>query len=390
MRPIYSTAVLVSALACGARSALVLQEDGHVDPRMDSGDVSTLPSDATGDAAPALSDTSDSMVPAQEADRPSIDASESDASDAGIWFVPVNEAGAQPFCGPRGTLDGLSVWSDDRGVFVLTDQSPAAEVIESNNDGGWQEVYRGKAQSQLMRLGGFANGPLVLYGLAACGIRFVEAGASHCSAPISFSSGVNTVRSNLAYAVEGDSVLRYQGSLWMQLDVLQPAGQVQAQSIWSDGNVLLIVSSPGGVFVSTDGGAFTPQTGLPSARVRSAWGFALDDLWVGDDSGNLVHSDGTRWGVSWTDTACGGRSIMGLWGVRGTVFFYTRSSVGYWDGSRVHLILDAGCGATAEVTSLWGNSPNEVFFTIRDSAQADSSCGAAAVMLYDGTSVRRL
>jgi hypothetical protein len=283
------------------------------------------------------------------------------------------------------------VWSDGRGVFVLTDQNPAAEVIESKADAGWQEVYRARAQSQLMRLGGFANGPLVLYGLGTCGIRFVEAGASYCSAPISFSPSVYTVRSNLAFAVEGNSVLSYRGDLWTQLAVLlQPAGQVQAQAIWSDGNVVLVAASQGDVFVSASGGPFTPQTGLPATKFQSAWGFGADDLWVGDGNGHLVHFDGTQWSVSWTDTACSGRPMMGLWGAAGILFFYTPSTVGYWDGSHAHLILDEGCGSTAKVTSLWGNSPSEVFFSIRDPAQANSACGGAAIMFYDGTSVRQL
>jgi hypothetical protein len=381
MRLLFLASIVVAVAGCGVRSQVGLAGD-HAHDGSAGANV-----DARG--GPDADGEPEALGPEAGGDGLAIDTAESGGRDAGRPDPTL-------FCGPMGSLlEGLDVWSDDRGVFVLTSQSSADEVIQLNSGSGWREVYRAPKGSVLMNLAGFTDGPLVLYGAAygsaRCGIRFVDGGASYCSAAASFAASVHTVRSDLAYAVQVDRVLGYHGNFWTQVgDPLQPAGQVRAWAIWSNGDVSLVAATLGHVFVSAEGGAFTPQTGVPTCDFRSAWGFANADLWVGDSCGNLVHGDGVSWTVVWTDSACGGRRIAGMWGMGGTLYFRTSSSVGFWDGTRVQTVVDLGCNSTAEITGLWGNSPTEVYFTVRDSSQTSSPCGEASVMRYDGVSVRSL
>jgi len=363
---------------CGGRTLIDLDERGDASRAEPYLDAEILRDDGL---APVSAPDAKGALDASGTDA----ASQVDARDAGRWVE------APTFCAPAGALDSLDVWSDDRGVYVLTSQYLADEVVQFDSGSGWTPVYRAPTRSSLMRLTGFVDGPLVLYGEATCGIRFLSAGAAQCSAGASFAQSVHTVRPDLAYAVQNDRVLWYQGGLWTQLgDPLQPAGQVQGQSVWSNGDASVVAATQGRVFVASGTSTFVAQPKVPPNDFRSAWGFATDDLWVGDSAGNLVHGDGSAWTVAWTDPACGGRPIRGMWGHRGSLYFYTDSSVGVRDASGVRTIFDEGCNAPDVVTGLWGNSPSEVFFVVRRGGPVSPACGVASVFLFDGLAARPL
>jgi hypothetical protein len=300
--------------------------------------------------------------------------------------------------------ESLSVWSDARGVFVLwidmnlpVRSIAQTETIYFNDGSGWDAIF-GANVSGYSNLTGFSNGPLVQYGDGfqeadvACGIVTIEGGKAACSAAIN-PNHVFVVNRNLAYAAEGNQLLKYDGVYWTEWG--RPFGeelQTFINALWASPEALLIAGSTGQssesfvyLFAYGDPNQQT-QLLVPSQTVVTAtWGFSPDDLWFGSDKGVLWHYDGVSWSTIWTGSGnCAG--IEHLWGAEGTIYFTTGASIGMWRDGQVTLLANYPC----QQILVWGNSASEVFFVLADSNTVDRDLGIVNVLWFNGSVLTRI
>jgi hypothetical protein len=104
-------------------------------------------------------------------------------------------------------------------------------------------------------------------------------------------------------------------------------------------------------------------------------GFSPTDVWAGTLEGGLYHYDGSAWSaVTWPGTGCASDAgIRGLWGADGVLFIYGPTALARWDGKQMQTLAQWSCDpsqGSVLISSLWGNSPTEVFSGITDQRQS--------------------
>lgn len=331
-----------------------------------------------------------------------------------------------------------SVWSDSRGVYVLASGAgngdyqyefdpsvlppgmpmpppglippigtcvgegcPRIEIY-FNDGAGWRSVYEedliapffGSSETQIT---GINNGPLLMFGAqdffsmmsgsSACGLATIENGEKTCES-ISYVEDVFVVNNNLAYAIYQGDVIRYNGSSWGPLPGVLSDNSFGA--IWADETYLFgAMNGAGRIGVLHNGAWELLDTGTLE-EFSALWGFSETDLWAGTFSGSIFHCDGeTCRKIPWEGDNCSyGSEIGQIWGSDGTVYFYTASSIARIVDSEVEVLASFPCPDVEDaprITSLWGNGPNEVFFTIIDESFPRRECGVTYVVWFDGT-----
>ena len=294
-----------------------------------------------------------------------------------------------------------SVWSDHRGVFLLTYGDDGPPTLWSNLGQGWQTSYTWPQGTSMVGapgkdgLRGFVDGAFVTMGVSPCSIQLVDGQGARCSGAGREIVDISIVSANLAYAVYSDRILRFDGSFWTQLgDPLpQPAtlasGHVRTNALWADATTMVIgtyeVQDEGFVYLVTSEGQSVAQTGLPMIGITAAWGFGSQDIWVGSSDGGLYHYDGAGWTLRGSLPA-DGAGIIRMWGIDGNLFVVTDSAFAQWDGTRLITLesLDGG----RLYRDLWGNSAKEVFVTILN--YADSNNRIFQARWFDGSSIHPL
>jgi len=321
----------------------------------------------------------------------------------------------------------LSVWSDSRGVYILaageeqgeyTYEYPDEESNDSyyrtcvgegcpritlyfNNGSGWQVIYEeddlpdGGGYSQLT---GFENGPLIMYGwqefivdgeYISCGLAMIEGGNRKCE-PIYDVNSVFVVNSDLAYGINDETVIRYDGEFWGPMP-----GAITNQwiaDIWADETRLFAISD-GGIILMLQDGVWKQLDTRTLESFSSIWGFGETDIWAGTYEGSLFHYDGEEWErVAWQGDGCGSDTgIYDMWGSDGVVFFNTGAAIGRIEDSEIEVINTLPCPDYSqdnfeplEFTSIWGNSPQEVFIAVEDDSYPRRECGINYIIWYDG------
>ncbi len=319
-------------------------------------------------------------------------ATDSGATD-GSSVKPLWRSSYQPFAQPMGTVTPLviSVWSDDRGVFLLVRYDNDPPVVWSNLGSGWQTAYTWPEGTTMTsgpgRIGlkGFTDGMLLAYGFLPCSIHAVDSDGARCSGAAKYIADVMPVRADLAYAVYSDRILRFDGSLWTQLGDPLPAVDgvdVFAYALWADSSAMAVVTLEGSVFLLRAEGTPVLQTGLPTIGYTAAWGFGSTDIWVGTEDGRLYHYDGAGWSLraSFSEDSHG---IIKLWGSEGKLFVLTATTFAEWDGTLM-ITLDTTKNRGV-YEDLWGSSANEVFLTLFTCGD-DGSC-TYQVRWFDGSVV---
>ena len=278
-----------------------------------------------------------------------------------------------------------SVWSDARGVNLLLGEK--VQTLVQNDGTGWKEVYNRNRDDPFTTVGltGFTDGHLVRFGNYACGIEFLNGASATCSSA-SAALDVSTVQANLSYAVYYAILLKFDGTFWNQWgDSLGTYPQTKAFTVWASSDTVLVGANSGNAFIysSTNSNVATAQSGLPQFDNTAAWGFAPDNLWLGNSNGQLLNYNGSGWSVAAT-IAGDCRAIRKMWGIDGTLFFITNSSVGLLSNGNVQMLAEYPCNGDIVVYSLWGNSVSEVFFAITDASLSASPCGDAQLLWYNG------
>jgi hypothetical protein len=294
-----------------------------------------------------------------------------------------------PFCGGQRGLDfldsSLSVWSDQRGVYVFAADTTGGH-LHFNGGAGWSETFNGQDDYPPAWLTGFPGGSLIVYGYTLpCGIELVDNGVETCGAATSLVNSVFVANNTLAYAVTHNRLLWYDGNYWKQLGApLDLSSNARAHAIWASSDTIVVVADESRVFLYR-GATTVPevQADLPSGDYWAAWGFGATDIWTGNYNGQLVHFDGTSWSLAWSASdICGG--IQGMWGSQGILYFHTNNAIGVWKDGQARILTSFACSDTVRITSLWGNSPTEVFATIQDRSRDGTTCGQARVVWFNG------
>jgi hypothetical protein len=283
----------------------------------------------------------------------------------------------------------LSVWSDDRGVFVLgQDAWDAPPRVWSNLGVGWQSSYTWPEGTTVVhgagwiRLRGFVDGPLVALSISPCSIQFIDSQGARCSGASREVADVATISAQLAYATYSNRLLRFDGSLWTQLGDPLPYVSGNSTTLWADSSTIAVVAE-GRLYLASPGNQAVEQTGLSSFVVTTVWGFGSKDLWVGTRDGQLVHYDGAQWSAK-ASVAVDMNGITRLWGNDGQLFVLTYGSLVRWDGTRA-VVLDAVTAPSAYV-DLWGSSAKEVF-AARSECSADGARCAYQMRWWNGATL---
>ncbi len=301
-------------------------------------------------------------------------------STDGTGATPLWRDSYQPYSQKIGGTYPLvaSVWSDDRGVYVMAYDDASPPGIWANLGTGWQTTYTWRQGTDVASdpdragLKGFVDGALVPFGVLPCSIQLVDSQGAHCSGANESISDVATVGPNLAYAVYWDRILRFDGSMWTQLGDPLPSpdvltiGRVRSRALWADASTIVIATmemqNEGYVYLISSEGTPALQTGLPVVGFTAAWGFGSKDIWVGSSDSRLYHYDGTDWSLKASFSDDGGWGIIKLWGSAGSLFVVTGTEFAQWDGTQVNTL--ESLSGSLYYKDLWGNSAKEVFVTL--------------------------
>jgi hypothetical protein len=373
--------ILVSLPACGDRERL----DSHSSPddSLDASDASRFGSGGQGQrdgSGGGGGSTSDSAAET--------------SVEAGLNVSPWDDAGPGVCVGITGLVDGVDVWSDARGPFVLAASFDSGMALLHRQDGTWNPLYsqspRGTGVPSIV---GFPGGDLVIGGVGSCGAVILSNGTTRCSAGF-VPEDFFVVSNDLAYALTGDRALVYDGSTWTQFGEPFETGPVRPVSwrLWAGHGVVIATMDSGDVYISRGGAAFEKSTlssDVPGIHsYPSTWGFAGDDLWVGDRQGGLFSYDGAVWTQRDTLTDACGTGIKGMWGADRTLYLHTDHRFARYSGGRLEVLANLPC--TASIRSIWGNSPSEVYLAIWDSRVENTACGGAVYLQWTGTALVRL
>jgi hypothetical protein len=202
---------------------------------------------------------------------------------------------------------------------------------------------------------------------------------------------VAAVDENVAYAINGRHVLEYRDGSWHEVATLPDAGN----AIWANAEVV-IVAGEFQVFSWRVGSApkFEALPEAPVGNYSAIWGFAADDVWLGNSSGQLVYYDGSSFSVLQVSREAPPAEMRGLWGRDGQLFFHTSNEFGRVVAKQVEYLLEpseasSGSGSTFTLNGLWGLSPKEVFLTVHDPEFDDYACGGQFAVWFDGTEFHR-
>jgi len=308
---------------------------------------------------------------------------------AGMPNVPLWRKSTQAYCGtPGAALNRNPIWSDARGVYMLTSTGSTQSSIDFNAGTGWKLASQSQKGPSLPSLTGFVGGPLVEYGSSACAITLVDGSSSSCSAASSQVTSVSIVDAKLGYAVYQDRVLRYDGMFWTQWGPPLEAPSTYAWGVWASPETVVVVADEARIFLQQQG-ELRLQKGVPDGDYRATWGFAANDIWAANTIGQLVHYDGQGWSLAGTiGGECPG--IRSLWGSDGVLFFATDHSVGMLKGTQVQSILAYPCDSPISVMGIWGNSKQELFIALQAFDEIESECGGIQLKWFDGSTVKPL
>jgi hypothetical protein len=310
---------------------------------------------------------------------------------------------SEPFCDlNRGRLGGASVWADQRGVFSLVseecvrvgrdlpycpEESRLASGMSLNfNDGtGWRVLLN--SEYSILGLTGFEGGALMLWRPdCVAALLDVDSGTVSCTLPATSMSDPFVQRSfvvneSLAYLVDQAGLHEYRAGAWSLLaDALPEA----INALWANEEVVYLAGEFQLYAWDQKDSALHTLPDVPAAFYSAAWGFAADDVWFGNSSGQLTHYDGHTFRRGKIPSGIEYPGITALWGNSGELFFSMYDRFG-----RVTAALELETLIGAQVLGFWGTSPSEVFLAVGDSVYDDTACGAAFLLHFDGSAFHR-
>lgn len=288
-----------------------------------------------------------------------------------------------------------SVWADERGVYALLTAVPcdpftgscgaaAGTEVQFNDGTGWQLVFEetstedfGGGLKGFVEISGLPLGPIALMG--GDGIYFLEDGTPTFQTE---GAGLFGVSSTSAFAQNGAELLEYSNEEWSS----STSGFGTLRSLWANEERVL-VPGENTIYEREVGAAeFSELPGVPAGLYSSVWAFGAEDVWAGNQAGQLVHYDGTDWTVFPTGAEHGG--IEQLWGDDGTVYFRTEGEFGRADVNGAEILLAPVPGSVyphrLAIDGMWGSSEAEVFLALSDGDFYEYECGSRFLVWFDG------
>lgn len=317
------------------------------------------------------------------------------------------EQSTEPICEANQGLEGaFNVWADGRGVYAMV--SAGCNVfagagcgkdgasIKVNTGAGWSLLYQfapGTVDYPTL-LGGFPEGPLLVGGTidGKQGIAFVEKGSLNFQIPVSEPSGAFVASKDLAYVIDGSTLMRYSAGNWSKVG--QSTSRLLA--VWADPQTVIAVGEDQTILMKTGSGALAPIPGVPAGVYGSVWAFGPSDIWAGNTAGQLVHYDGSKWQTVPTGSRdISGSGIVQIWGASGSIYFITYAEMGKVNGTAVQMLLSPPADTDmssypGQFRSIWGRSSNEVFVALRDSTYKKYACGSVYLLWYDGSEFHQM
>jgi hypothetical protein len=321
-----------------------------------------------------------------------------------------------PLCDTKedGNVHGLGVFADERGLFALVsvsnnnlagDFGTNGYTVHFNDGSGWQEYFhRGYGLEDFPEspggLAGFPGGDLLLTH-GPCLIERVDEQGSECASvegDDDLSSGrLFSVNGSLVYLLANDRVLRSTGNDFEEVFTLPNAGiegDWYPSGLWADTDRVVVTGTDQSVYVYSEEDGLQKQAGVPAGNYGPVWSFATDDVWVANDTYNLVHYDGEDWSLVQTGLEdCLGGGITALWGASdGTLYFAATTAFGRVTGGDVEILASWACEQSTELrlNHLTGSAErSEVYVSVIDTRYEQSDCGAGFVLWFDGETLRR-
>ena len=284
--------------------------------------------------------------------------------------------------GMPGSLLGLDIWVDASSEYLLASGGSGLVVLRRAGD-RWSQEY-GDRSNTATGIAGLPNGDIVLAGSSECGALVLHDGAAHCGEGF-IPEDPFVVSSTLAYAVNGNAVVTFDGTTWTQyLDSFAP---LTPWSVWANAQVVATTTTNGNVYISKSGAVFQLAETFGDAAKPDpypvVWGFGPSDLSVGLRQGPLYHYDGSKWTKQATVVdACGG-GIKNLWGADGVLFVQTDSELARVRSGTVDVLHQFPC--TSTIRGMSGRSSTDVFLAVADPTKASSTCGEGEVFEWNGT-----
>lgn len=318
---------------------------------------------------------------------------------------------ANSLCVPTSVGSGsASVYSDDRDLFVMAWTTPSSKpagvspaTLWANDGSGWRTYFTWSKDAQFptrfyggSRAGirGRPDRSLFAFGRYGCAIELVDEAGEHCSGAVPSIADLFVVGSaSTSYATDGFNLLKYDGSMWIQVGGRYPvgdAGMAQGYSLWADESTVVVGGDNGYILTIQDEKLVTilPRP-TNASNITGVWAFGANDIWAATEGGELHRYDGSQWTLKWAPTEYMGGGAR-LWGVAGHLFVVGYGQFAEWDGSALRSLLPVA-QENRQFTDVWGNSPTEVFATSVATSNAQiGSCDAVELWWYDGTTARTM
>ncbi len=398
---------------------------------MDSGGAGRTPSGVAGSEDAGDNDNDNGEL------QPVID--ERPAAPPRDLYLPLAEPSwresSEPFCAKHyGTMQGpIAVWSSERHVYVMHQAGCNPFVLDAEripcdhagmslqfNDGtGWRLLAETAASDAVTPPALFSS--LVggswpwgddLYGTSTTLLSFsnvlydseyeiVPLLLAPNGDPARWEAGLEptgelfSVSADLLYAL-GDTNAVYKWDSvgeWLELARLPK----EVRGLWADRDAIVVTGADYSLYVAAaDDARFTAMPAPPAelapvdGGTTALWGFGASDIWLGTWDGRVMHFDGTAY-TSWDtgDVGSGWSNVLALWGAEGELFYITPHEFGRVTEGRIEPLLTLA-ETPFSMEALWGNSPNEVFVTLRDAEGEGYACGGALVLWFDGEALHRL
>jgi len=303
-----------------------------------------------------------------------------------------------------------TVWSDGSGVFgfgEITPDSDTGQSLHFNDGTGWSQLCESVPVSidnrtldtppaaERTNITALSNTKYLLWNMGIPdGILSLTIGSAPCELDLEFATesyvrDLFVVNENLAYALLEHGIIQYDGTGWSRLSGTETeTGFESENSLWANEETLVFIDEKAQVAFYNKREKRMEQNGeLPVGNYTTVWGFNNNDIWAGNSGNQLVHYDGKSWEVFWTgDFPTDGIGIKMMWGMDQKLFFAGDRHLGVYDGQQVELLARwSSSQDSVRLLDMWGNSPNEVFFTFNS---GPSAC-EAGLLWYDGSDFRR-
>jgi hypothetical protein len=328
-----------------------------------------------------------------------------------VWDAPVDEGLSDipwresevPWCaGTENDVWVFDIWSSETAIYTLiqyvipgSSNEVQYEVLV-NYGSGWSTYHSEIADgstSCLESLTGDDSDVLYTWGgaSASCALGRISEGGSITREGFGVWD-IFTAANNRIFAIMGGAteqkIIEWVEDEWVPVPFAVPPYEVQ--HLWSDGIRIWAVGNNGTV-VDYNEGTWTVHDIGTLDVFSSIAGIEDGRIFTGTNSGRLFMYSESDWEeLSWPSGAsCGGAStIHSMWSTGNDLYFATAKQLTLFSSESFSVLGAWECDGedgTLDISSLWGNSAEEVFIGVSDPNAFREYCGDMYILWYDGS-----